>query len=925
VARLQTTNWEGPKGRCLILRVINPSMKHLLLCLATAMSTAVAQPGRLDLTFGTGGKIISNNSAPNVNVIDAVLQPDCKTLVLASADYDHISRLVLVRYQTNGTPDSSFGTAGVVNAPLYQTGRKDFPNAFRLQPNGKILVCGNTLFDNGTKGFIARYNTDGSFDPTFNSTGVLYIQDSAIYTIKNLALLPSGEMVLLSSYYTFGSELVLIKLNANGTRSTGFGTNGVATVNATDSYDPTYTHIEIQADGKLLVGGNPYRYTNLTGLNNFVLIRINANGTLDNTYGTNGKLELDAGPAPEDDFGSMELQPDGKVVVCGTGQNDLQFLYTYTLRITPNGTLDASYGTNGYQYLNASANGFGSVGRIALQPDGKVLIAGFAKNTSGNYDITAVRLTSSGVPDGSFGAGGLAAYRLNAFGSYGIRPLLQSNGKVVLVGFGGNGQRLSVTFSRLEANGQMDVALPSNGKIIVPIGNESGSIAGKNILVQPDQKIVNVCTRSNGFSVGLSLSRYLPNGATDTSFGSGGQCFLDLPGYFYNTYAGLLRNGTISVVSDFYDFVKGRCIGLFRFLPNGQPDSAFGSNGKRYITTNATSVNWVIHAAIQPDGKIVILSPEAAIGPQPDRTYILRLLANGDLDPTFNGTGKIELPDTANASFGHVMVQPDGKILLTYNSINAGQGYHAFLRRFSGNGTTDAGFNNGQSVATELDNPLMTMQPDGKILLADRDSKIVRLTANGSFDASFDGNGIAEPVYSLSELTSIQLQPDGKLLLGGHQYSSAGLLNFETVRILPNGQLDNAYGTNGISLIEAVPGKNNYGEDLALQAGGGILLTGYTEDENMDYEDFTLIRLQNNLPTANITYTFTGNGNWDVPANWNNSLIPPVALPAGSSIIINPVVGGECVLNGIQYLLPGASITVSSGKKMVVQGGLILR
>ena len=112
---------------------------------------------------------------------------------------------------------------------------------------------------------------------------------------------------------------------------------------------------------------------------------------------------------------------------------------------------------------------------------------------------------------------------------------------------------------------------------------------------------------------------------------------------------------------------------------------------------------------------------------------------------------------------------------------------------------------------------------------------------------------------------------------------------------------------------------------MALQADGKIILNGYTEYTDEYYSDFAMIRLNNGNITPGTTYTFTGNGAWNVATNWSNNAIPPATLPSGSTILIDPVASGECVLSTVQRVSAGATFTIKAGKKFRIAGGLFLQ
>lgn len=885
----------------------------------------IAQPGTVDSTFGTAGRVMENFSAPYKNVLDVVVQPDHKVIVLAVATYNLVNRVVLIRYNSNGTLDNTFSGDGIADGSLVSPTANLHPSAIRMQPDGRILVCGTTGNSSpNDRGFVIRFNADGSLDNSFAGNGILYIQYPDITMIKNLVVLSNGQIMLLSTIITSGAELILIKINSNGSIDTGFGVNGVAAINASTNSYTDYTRIELQADGKFIVGGNPYE----SGSNyiiNFLLARINGDGTLDTNYGSSGFYTISANLEQSYQFADLVIQPDGKVIASGVGTVYYNPVSTIATRINTNGTKDVSFGTNGTQVLNYLSTGFKSEGQISLQSDGKLLLAGFAINASGNHNMAVTRLTAAGVLDGTFDGDGIALLQVNNYSSYGVATAQEADGKVVLAGFARSNDVFAPTIGRLASTGQTDHTISAGSTAITPVGAGTHYDKGNNIIVQADQKIINVRKRENGYSTDISLTRHLPDGNIDSSFGINGKYNTDLHGLVYYSSAAVLSTGKIMLAGSIVDFIKGSRISLLRFNSNGLPDSTYGTNGNITMSINDNTVSSVSNTAIQADGKVVISTREM-VQPLNNSTYILRLNTNGAYDNTFNGTGKLLLPDTAN--WDKAFVQSDGKILMLYDSYYNSIPPHTDLIRFNTNGTPDNSFNGGKAVNTGTYHSIVAIQPDGKIILAD-ETKIARLNNNGSFDNTFDNDGIAAPGYRFKPFNVpqfIKVQTDGKILLTGFQYNTTGnTQNFDVIRINDDGNLDATFGTYGTTSIAVIPNNKSYSVSMELQIDGKILLNGYTRDNSFYSGDFAMIRLQGGDISPAVTYLFTGSGNWDIPTNWSNNMIPPATLPAGSYILIDPPPGGECVLNTVQHILAGAIFIIKNGKKMSVSGDLIIQ
>ena len=299
-----------------------------------AQAQAAVTPGSLDTTFGTDGKVTTNFSADDSGNAVA-LQPDGKIVV---AGYTN-TNFAVARYNADGTLDTTFDSDGKVTTAIGSGTDKGY--ALGLQPDGKIVVAGES--HNGTdKDFaLARYNANGTLDNTFGTvdsgqtrlgyaTTTIGSADDVAY---GLALQPDGKIVLAGQSNN-GSNLdfALARYNANGTLDTSFGTGGKVTTAFGNGID-SISAVALQPDGKIVVAG----YTNT----DFALARYNANGSLDTSFSNDGKVTTDLGTAFDAVY-AVALQPDGKIVAAG------EILTAFGLaRYNADGSLDTTFGEDG--------------------------------------------------------------------------------------------------------------------------------------------------------------------------------------------------------------------------------------------------------------------------------------------------------------------------------------------------------------------------------------------------------------------------------------------------------------------------------------------------------------------------------------------------------------------------------------------------
>lgn len=333
----------------------------------------------LDATFGSGGYAnLTTLAAPSsANFPDVKVQPDGKIVAVASSSVSGVT-WALSRTLPDGTPDPTFGTNGVVQTTFPNEGyvTADGANALALQPDGKIVVAGiiaGVPGDNYQDWGIARYNPDGTLDSGFGNGGFVRISFPGDGAWPyDVAVLSNGEILVAGN----GSGgYTVARLTSNGQLDPNFGSSGIAHV----AFDPTLltygtVHaMAVRPDGRIVLAGG--------AVGNYLPVAsLNADGTPDTTFGGNGLALI-----PLADFGSftnatgmgVALQPDGKVVVAGYASGgSTTFGDFIAARLNTNGTLDTSFSGDGVDAFNFSGYE-GQANDVAIQADGKIVLAGW--------------------------------------------------------------------------------------------------------------------------------------------------------------------------------------------------------------------------------------------------------------------------------------------------------------------------------------------------------------------------------------------------------------------------------------------------------------------------------------------------------------------------------------------------------------------
>ncbi|MCW3125839.1 MAG: hypothetical protein JWO03_1497 [Bacteroidetes bacterium] len=390
----------------------------------------------------------------------------------------------VISAQTPGLLDNTFDTDGKVSTAI--SGYADYARAVVVEPNGKIVVAGHSNNGTDVDFALARYNPNGSLDNTFGTGGKVSTDiDTSDDLAFAVALQTDGKIIAAGSTGAQGTPayFALVRYNTDGTLDNSFGTGGkVTTAFGTDA---EIAALAIQTDGKIVVAG----YSWITSVQNIALVRYNTNGTLDNTFGTGGKVNVLIGGAGVV-AKSIALQADGKIVVAGHTGGEFA-----VARFNTDGSLDNGFNTGGTVTTTFGSGACGA-NAIAIQADGKIVVAGYSAIAVNDIDFAIARYNTDGTLDNSFSSDGkvITAFTSNYDEAYAV--ILQPDGKIIAVGSSDNGTNADFTMARYNADGSLDNAFGSSGKVITRFGlryDEAFAAA-----MQPDGKIVLAGVTDNG-------------------------------------------------------------------------------------------------------------------------------------------------------------------------------------------------------------------------------------------------------------------------------------------------------------------------------------------------------------------------------------------------------------------------------------------
>jgi uncharacterized delta-60 repeat protein len=381
--------------------------KHLLLApifLLTA-TALFAQAGSLDLTFSGNGKQMTAIGTSTSYAWTVALQPADQKILLAGSCYGNLPggqglTIGIVRYLTDGTLDNSFGTNGKATPGI--PNRSLFPSSILVQSDGKILVAGRAGANSMDTLFLTRLTSTGFVDNSFGSGGWVFLPR---YGGGSLAFQSDGKIVVSSSYVegngdvkTNKIDLALLRFTAGGALDNTFGSGGSVITNA--GGQDYGGQVAVLADGHIVVSGS-------RGSDTALALRYTNTGALDPTFGVGGIAVITVGNPPQHcSGGGLAIQSDGKIVLSGQYQTTGNELDVLVVRLNANGTLDNTFAGNGKRGVSFHANS-GAVG-VAMGGSGKIVVGVAVYDNPGHYG--ACRLLSDGSLDPDYGTGGITSF-----------------------------------------------------------------------------------------------------------------------------------------------------------------------------------------------------------------------------------------------------------------------------------------------------------------------------------------------------------------------------------------------------------------------------------------------------------------------------------------------------------------------------------
>jgi uncharacterized delta-60 repeat protein len=727
-------------------------------------------------------------------------------------------------YAAAGDLDPSFGSGGIARISIPRTTFSTKVIASALQADGKTLVAGEIRVadTNLPKPVVGRVNRDGSVDMTFGHSGWVVIDPTSSYGLGATATAVSptatgGFLVAFGSQY-FSPSVARVRPDGAIDRefAQGFPNNFLQLWNASGDI----AGLAETADGGVVVATSD------------TVFRFDSRGNA-TSFGNNGSTRISDSSVG---IRALRLSADGSIFVAGWASSnafDLQSRDMMVAKLTPSGALDANFGVGGK--VVADLLFFGRDEACVLQEDaqGRLLVGGMG---AGAGRAVVVRMDAvSGARDQSFGLAGIARSPIIFDAVPQIAAIqLASNGSDLIVAGYGTAAGYAVPeqspirslVGRVDATGQFVQTFGINGVVVSPLASGYGSVGDAFLgLSVADGVPVAIGTRtvmsqetwtvqSSSLAQRFDEGNGAPQGDALTS-----QVIETISAVALRAVA--LEDGSTLTVGSFGKFAR-----VMRMLPDGQLDTAFGTGG--HVDFQSSGFPTAGRAiAVDSTGNILVASIVTQ-GPPPWRWSVSRWTRDGFADPTFQ-QDSLYNPYYLETEIAGVAVQGDGKVLVA----GTGDG-QITVARLNSDGSLDGTFNGGGIARSSLGNPAvpigMALQPDGAVIaggmsVADPNFpwiRLVRFTASGSQDYGFmDFRG---PFFGNMVGSSLTLQDDGKILLGGscfsyYNQSSAGCV----ARLMADGSTDYSFGNGGFAAEIAGSGANVTG---AFAVADGKILAG---------------------------------------------------------------------------------------------------
>jgi uncharacterized delta-60 repeat protein len=785
--------------------------------------------GMLDPTFGVGGRVTTRLGYPSDEfarsvAIDSLGRIAVVGEVFNGTNYD----FAVTRFTVTGALDTAFGGTGVVTFDF--AGSDDSAYCVAVDSMNRVVVAGYALNGSSYDFAVARLTAAGVLDASFDGDGKQTIAFGSLSDQAYGVALDSQDRIVVAGTTSNGAadDFAVARLTVAGTPDSSFDGDGRQTI-AFGTSDDGANGVAVDSLDRVVVAG----YTYSGAFQDFAVARLTTTGVLDSSFDGDGKQTIAFGTS--DDYGTaVAVDSLNRVVITGDTYNGSTTDFAVA-RLTAGGALDSGFDGDGKQTIAFGAPDDSALGAAVDSLD-RVVVAGYTGNGSNN-DLAVARLTVAGALDGSFDGDGKQTVDFGASADVAASVAIDSADRVVPAGYTNSGPSFDIALCRLTVAGALDGSFDGDGKLVFGLNARSQAI-GNSVALDSLGRTVVAGSASNGTIQEFAVARYTSAGVLDTTFGGTGIVRFAFGASSIGLAVAVDSMDRV-VIAGYTSGGSTTDFAVARLTSAGALDPSFDGDGKTTFDF-ATSADYAYAIAVDSLDRIVIAG-STFTGSNPD-FGVARLTVAGALDASFDGDGKQTIAfGTFNDLAYGVAVDSIDRVVIGGYSYDAVSSDFAVVRltaagaldsSFDGDGkqTIDFAASDDQARGVAIDSLDRIVIAGSRAIGSNYDFAVARLTIAGAIDSSFDGDGKQTVAFgAFNELAyGVAIDSLNRVFVAGYTFNGSNG-DFAVTRLTAAGALDSSFDGDGKQTM-AFGAENERANGVAVSSAGQVVLAGESDN-----------------------------------------------------------------------------------------------